>query len=1462
MQYEELLNFLQNIGKDPSRLIFEDELTGIYNRRFLLHYFQYKITWDALTEEPVSLIMMDMDRFKQINDTYGHQVGDEALVFLAEVLKGVGGEEGLPIRYAGDEFMILLPQGGKEKALQVGERLLNRVHQEFLPIGDGGERRLQITLSIGIASAPEDAQTGRGLIQKADTALYYAKKNGRDRVANAGAIPPQEVFEKTALYQLQGENIAGRKEQLAEVSQCLQSFSQGQSHFILVEGGSGLGKSAFLEVIRENLTQKKEMRVCKIGGAIQEMFRPYYLATRFLVDLLNEKEDKGLGVLKSLEAKEIAYLSCILPHLEASESAQVKEDESTTREGLFNTLIRFIPQIADGQPLVLLIDDLQFADEASLLLLRHLMLRGQVPLFICCGVTDPLPILLEGHRVPLDGYYKAFHQELNITRVKLMPLTAAQIGEHLQKVFPGLKNPENFEEELEQVTQGSPLFLGEILCKLVLEQKITLSGQQWSIEPLAPGSLPKSLESIIRQKIQSLDPESRRLLYQASAFGEDVPLSVLTGSSKIMESKVLEFVDQAVSQGLMNFDFQVNDQNLRFRGKQILEIMEEEVQPEEKRELHNRVGDYQESLFQKFLVPSAAPLIYHFRRAANMEKSRTYEQYERVHTLKLFNPVEAFHYSGERRKDLPPPGEPLDAESAAKVPPLVRGILTALRNIQLYPPSSDSVIRANCEVKEGIDAILEKNETLTFFQVRRALMINGQKLDLSEFRYVGEELLKLFARMDIQGILFQRGLSQQEVNLWLETFGRSKPRVLEKDHWEKFCAEQHLEHIELKQVRYTLRVDAEAQAGTIQIFQPMPGGSSGKDSRLPAGPQKLGSEELARVPEIIRALLNSAKYIKLYPIGSKNVSASVDQLHDLLRPLLAKRRALVLAQVRNCLVVNGVKLDTRGIEAQVDGFLKFLDSYTLISLTFLENLSAQEVQAFVGSLGEGPPSALDSDFWQRIGKDRNLTHILFDQVFYEARVTPTQAVEDLGAVVEIVGVEGLEEMESPEPIPEEQLASFLQGMSSQLMNQLAEGRERVVHKMLQHVFLAFPNLTIVSRENLIESCRRMLEGLTPALQNYFAKLLAEPLLNVLPEEKDPKVFREIASLLHRVSVVLIQFLQYPLASRILLNLQARQKELGEAKDPFSQRLAKILDRKLDPGVQALLTADLNSGEPFRHQNAVLLLGALGRTAIPLLVEAIKKIEDLRVRTVAANLLAKAGEETGQLLKREAMFGGAAEERARVLDVLELVTRDLEPELAQVMGEENPRVRQAAFRLLERLNDSQGVELLLDYARGNDPRLAREAIECLGKLKPAAAVGCLASIIANEKKTERLIACCRALGQIGDPAGIDPLVRIVTQPGIFSRLRSGWAEVRGTAAFALGEIPHPRSREVLLSLENDPDPRVREAARKVLKVPSPSGSKKTPPKEQSVRRQAIKKIPLNPSCRQRLQKGAGEFIRKI
>jgi len=245
MEYQDLLYYIQHVGTDPSRLIFEDELTGIYNRRFLLNYFQYKVSWDSLESQPVSLLMMDLDHFKEVNDTYGHTAGDKVLIWVANLLKELSADKGLAIRYAGDEFMILMPDADKQAALQLGEQVIQRLHEEpvLLPDMDSG---VHITLSIGVASAPDDAHTGKSLIHKADTALYYAKKTGRDRLANAEQVTPEDVFAKTALHRLEGATITGRKSQLVEVATALKKFVKRQSQFLIVEGATGMGKSEFV----------------------------------------------------------------------------------------------------------------------------------------------------------------------------------------------------------------------------------------------------------------------------------------------------------------------------------------------------------------------------------------------------------------------------------------------------------------------------------------------------------------------------------------------------------------------------------------------------------------------------------------------------------------------------------------------------------------------------------------------------------------------------------------------------------------------------------------------------------------------------------------------------------------------------------------------------------------------------------------------------------------------------------------------------------------------------------------------------------------------------------------------------------------------------------------------------------------------------------------------------------------
>ena len=410
MQYGELIDFLQNVGKDPSRLIFEDELTGLHNRRFLHSYIAHKVHWDREDSFPLSLLVTDVDLFKDINDTYGHDGGDEALVFIAGLLREVAGDSGYPIRFGGDEFMILLPKTELGQAVQRAHRLHQLTKERTLRLAhDRGE--LTISLSIGVAAARTDATTGNDLIRIADTALYTSKQMGRNRVSVASDIDAEKTYRKTALHRLNDAEIAGRSRELSAVSEALGSLSLGKSKFVVIEGAPGMGKSTVIETIRGSLESNDALHVVRVAGQQQEGYRPYYVLGHALVALLNRRADNGVSVLDTLDDNELHYLGHVLPHLNglnglSGRGANVNEDQVQRREGIFITLVQLIGKLLERKPLVLLIDDLHFADEASLVLLRTLFMQQELSLLVCGTVTGTVVMSQMKRRRPGFGSSK------------------------------------------------------------------------------------------------------------------------------------------------------------------------------------------------------------------------------------------------------------------------------------------------------------------------------------------------------------------------------------------------------------------------------------------------------------------------------------------------------------------------------------------------------------------------------------------------------------------------------------------------------------------------------------------------------------------------------------------------------------------------------------------------------------------------------------------------------------------------------------------------------------------------------------------------------------------------------------------------------------------------------------------------------------------------------------------------
>ncbi len=164
-------------------LTITDDCTGLYNSRHLFSVTEIELERSRRFNLPFSLIFIDLDHFKRVNDLYGHLTGSRLLAEIARTIKhNVRGIDSA-FRYGGDEFIVLLPQTGKDAALEVTQRLLHSLHETRYLLSEGLEVRM--LASFGIASYPEDGNTIQEIIGAADEMMYLVKNSSRGNIAVA-----------------------------------------------------------------------------------------------------------------------------------------------------------------------------------------------------------------------------------------------------------------------------------------------------------------------------------------------------------------------------------------------------------------------------------------------------------------------------------------------------------------------------------------------------------------------------------------------------------------------------------------------------------------------------------------------------------------------------------------------------------------------------------------------------------------------------------------------------------------------------------------------------------------------------------------------------------------------------------------------------------------------------------------------------------------------------------------------------------------------------------------------------------------------------------------------------------------------------------------------------------------------------------------------------------------------------
>ncbi len=1386
------------MGRDPSALIFEDYLTGLNNRRFLLHYLKHNIDWNHLDQQPVSLMMVDIDHFKRINTQYGHAVGDQVLIHIAGIIKSVSREKAIPGLYAGDVFLLLLPGKTKENAVKLAAELFYQINSNVFFSPDAGAV-IPLTVSIGIATAPAEAATSDELMEQAHNALFHAKQTGRNRYADAGMVTRQ------AVHYLENAGIVGRKSQFDQISMALKKFAEGQNQMIIIDGGPGMGKTSFLSTIHRNL-EKTKLNTLRVSGIPQESFRPYYLASQIAIKLMNQREDKGIGILDSMNENELGFLSQVIPQLDVS-PIQMPKDEEQYRNAIFRSFAKFFIALIGKHPLIVLVDDLHYCDPASLHLF-HFIVRSNVIRFFLCGTASEEK-LTKAKSLPLELFRTAYGQELNILSITLTPLTVDDIGKFLNMTFPGIDMPMRLIRELTDLTQGNPLFMMEILRKMISDQKIMQSGRQWKMARLDKKYFPKSLEEIVMHKMDLLDDESKRFLECAAAFGESISLSMLTGSYNEKSSKIHDFVSRGVAQGIVRSNFEENDENIIFASKSIREAIYGAMDPDHKKNLHEEIGVYHEKLYKQDLLPSASPLAYHFKRSDDVQKAAVYSKLQEEYEKKIFNAREAAQYSlddtsepeASFKSGIEELGEiPLNREGLALIPKLFRAFLVAVRNIRLYPIDSKSVENALDHAQILTQQILVHVERLSIITEKQNILINSQLLEAKDFIPIAEKIIELWDRIQLKSLTFCRGFSETEFKDILEIISRIEPKDITLDFWKRLIENKGFKYIFPRQIQYTkkhkssdrtpgdgLNLNLDLTLQTTADFE-TPG-------------KQLDETGLKAIQKVISSLLGAYSKLKLYPDNNPVATEAINQLMTELHQYFPMQPELTLAMVEKTLLVNGVKVDTTGFETPARGLRRFFADTQLNSITFLKTVSFRDLMEFMTACIQVPPGDSES-FWRQRMNDNIMGGVLLNQKIYAVIEAQAGTARDLPKP-------DLEQKPKEPDISDSDLENFPQRLREFFLTGNITGAQ----SLLDQVCHQYVTLDDSRKKTILNAFSSALQAQDWNPGAAFMKLALTPLLPLIETEKNKELLHQASDLIQHCTSAFVLFGEYGLATWAYGALKKISAQIHPRPVDAPEHLS-FSDKTMDPKILTCVMEDLKSEDRHRQQEAYQLLGSMGPMAVPALIDLIKREDNLRARQLAAELVKSSGRSGVDLLKKIFMGENRPDERARILDVMDMVTRDVMPELTDALSDNRDLVRRAAFRLAERLHTPEVVQLLLEFSQSSDTHLASHAISTAAKLKPGAVKETILKILKTSHATDVLAAACRAMGQTADPSAIPALTKILTQRRFLGGKKYD-SQIRVAAAWALSQIPGDKSQKALAIASHDPDPKVRETVKQAM-----------------------------------------------
>jgi diguanylate cyclase (GGDEF)-like protein len=752
-----------------------DSLTGLRNRYFLNIALPEFMEKAKEGQSLLGILMLDMDGFKNINDTYGHLKGDAILKLVAKILDTCVRGEDVVIRYAGDEFIVLLM--GREEASKSLEAFIaasKRIIEKFAktPMKVDSQEFI-ITFSAGLAIYPQDGKTQEALIDAADKALYLSKEKGKGILSLAEEVTQQVIVKQEVSRLFTATKFIDRAQQLQQLKSIFAEVNSNKTYIVLVEGRAGIGKTRLLDEFK-NLADLQKIITLKISASEKHILQPYYVFCQALSESLGKNNLLFNAIGDFLSQEEAMALASLMPQFKSF----IKETAKAASEGQGYNIFKALRHICvelSSSGLLLYFDNMQYLDKATFELINYLLHYEFVRKVMVCGAFNQEEIMNDS---ALAEFLSSPKDKINFLHMELPVFSLEDTKELIATIFMNIVITEDFNKYIYDITEGIPLFILELLKYLVESGIILYKENRWQLLEFKKEDIPSSLEEVLLRRFRKLDPETKEMLAKAVVIGEDFEADMLREVIKKDQGYLFELLDRAKKKTFVGTQEKMD--KFSFNPSMFQKVMYDKMQSSEKNQLHQEIVRALEQVYKSESGKILGDLVYHYERSGDYSKFREYKEKIMNESLEVFNPAELDNYLEALDKEtasLETPRElriqkidsQISEQALEKVADLIRYIFAAVRNIALYPPANKIRESSFEKVYEVLKAFLMDTSSVTFSEVEKILLVNNKRIRYQQEKALAiDDFITLMIDRDIKGIQFLSALEKEELGAFLE----------------------------------------------------------------------------------------------------------------------------------------------------------------------------------------------------------------------------------------------------------------------------------------------------------------------------------------------------------------------------------------------------------------------------------------------------------------------------------------------------------------------------------------------------------------------------------------------------------------------------------------------------------------------------------------------------------------------